>query len=526
MKSAPFVYESVVNELYLRTSEGWLALRLDNPTRIYPYMRLLGCLASIATRAAHGLPRATVVVLLASLGLLAVSRQCQAKEPQAIRCAFLDFVKDPFYNSEEESVRFVRDGLLVVEDGKIKDFGRYDDLKAKYADIGTVSYPDRLAMPGFIDCHTHFPQTRVVAAYGNQLLEWLTTSIFPEELKFNDPAYAREVASFFLDEMLRRGTTTVLTYTTTFPGSVDVFFEEASKRNMRVIAGLTGIDRKGFAPDSYIDTADSFYRDSKALYHKWHGKGRNLYAVTPRFAYGCTDEMLKRVGELYKELPGVYMNTHLSENRSEIAGVKERFPEAANYLDVFGRVGVVGPRCVFGHSIHLGESEFKRLSDSGASIAFCPSSNMFLGSGLFKIAEAKSPKTPIRVGMGADIGAGDNFGILGTLKDAYKVGMLQDYRLSAFKSLYLGTRGSAEALYLDDKLGTFDPGKEADFVVIDLMATPTLAARNQSPQIGSLDELAYKTFGLIMLAEDRAIAATYVAGKKLYTRNPWVETAR
>jgi guanine deaminase len=459
-------------------------------------------------------------MLISCLAALASPTPAFAEEPQAVRGTFVDFTKDPFYNDERESVRFIQDGLLVVQDGKIRDFGRYDDLKTKYAGLETVNYPQRLITPGFIDSHVHYPQTRVVAAYGNQLLEWLTTSVFPEELKFKDPAYAREVAAFFLDDMLHRGTTTVLSYATTFPESVGVFFEEASKRNMRVIAGLTGLDGKGFAPDAYVDTAESFYRESKALYQRWHGNGRNLYAITPRFAFGCSDDMLKLAGNLYKELPGVYVNTHLSENRSEVAGVKERFPDAANYLDVYARAGLVGPRCIFGHSIYLSDSEFKRMSDSGAAIAFCPSSNMFLGSGLFGIAKAKSRLAPVRVGMGSDVGGGDNFGMLAVLKDAYKVGMLQEYRLSAFKLLYLATRGSAEALYLEEKLGTFDPGKEADFVVLDLMATPELASRNRSPELASLDDVAFKAFGLTMLAGDHAVAATYVAGKKLYERKP------
>ena len=464
--------------------------------------------------------RITGLVLVVWLVLGFGPRPTLAQKPQAIRGTFLDFTKDPFYNDDRESVRFTQDGLLILEGGRVKDLGRYADLKAKYGDLETVSYPDLLIVPGFIDCHVHYPQTRVVAAYGNQLLEWLTATVFPEEVKFKDPVYAREVASFFLDNMLRRGTTTVLSYTTTFPQSVDVFFEEASRRNMRVIAGLTGIDRRGFAPDGYIDTAESFYRDSKALYRKWHGKGRNLYAVTPRFAFGCTDEMLKRASELYRELPGVYVNTHLSENRSEVAGVKTRFPDAASYLDVYDRAGLVGPRCVFGHSIYLNPAEFRRITDSGAAIAFCPSSNMFLGSGLFRIGEAKSRETPVRVGVGSDVGGGDNFGMPAVLKDAYKVGMLQDDRLSAFKLLYLATRGSAEALYLEGRIGTFDPGQEADFVVLDPMATAELASRNRGPELRSLDEVAFKAFGLIMLADDRAVAATYVAGKKLYERKP------
>lgn len=442
----------------------------------------------------------------------------QAGELQGIRGSFFDFVRDPFFAEEKESIRFIPDGLLIIEDGKIKVFGTYESMREKYGDLKITSHSGKLIMPGFIDCHIHYPQTRMVAAYGNQLLEWLNASVWPEEIKFRNKEYARQVASFFLDEMLRCGTTTVQSYTTTFPDSVDAFFEEASKRNMRVIAGLTGIDRKGQAPDDYRDTAESFYVNSKKLIQKWHGKERNLYAVTPRFAAGSTEQQLRRAGELRKQHPDVYVNTHLSENPSEIRLVAKLFPMCTDYLNVYERFGLVGPRCNFGHAVHLSDSEFERLSRAGASIAFCPSSNLFLGSGLFKIGKAKSSRTPVRVGLGTDVGGGNNFSQLLVLKDAYKVGMLQDYKISAFKGLYLATRGGADALYLEDKLGSFDPGKEADFVVFDVMATPELAFRNQSPEIRSLDDLAFKTFGLMMLGDSRAVCATYVAGKRLYEK--------
>jgi guanine deaminase len=247
------------------------------------------------------------------LTLSLIAAPTHAAETRAVRSAFLDFIGDPFYLEEKQSVRFVPDGLLIIEDGKIKDFGHFEELKKKYRDVETITYKNRLIMPGFIDCHVHYPQTRVVAAYGNQLLEWLTTSIFPEELKFSDSKYARKVASIFLEEMLSSGTTTVQSFATTSPVSVEVFFEEAEKRNMRVITGLTGIDRKGFAPDEYLDTAESFYQNSKKLCKKWHGRGRNLYAITPRFAFGSTDKQLELAGQLRKEIKGVYMNTHLSE---------------------------------------------------------------------------------------------------------------------------------------------------------------------------------------------------------------------
>lgn len=439
--------------------------------------------------------------------------------PHGIRGAFLDFLKDPFYFSEEESVRFIADGLLVVQDGKIKDFGPYQDLAARYANLPITAYRDKLMMPGFIDTHVHYVQSRITGAFGKHKPEWLHDYIFPEEIRCRDPKYAREVARFYLDEMLRVGTTTMQTFTTPFPDSVDVFFEEASKRNMRVIAGLTGVDRPGEGPEGYADTASSFYENSKALYDRWHGKGRNLYAVSPRYAPGCTDELLARAGELYKNLPGVYLNTHIAEPISDSALVKKLFPDSTDYLNVFERHGLIGPRSTFGHAIWLSDSEFERVAKTGSGLSFCPSSNLFLGSGLFKIAKAKSTATPTRVSLGTDMAGGNYFSHLKVLNDAYKVCILQDYRLSAFKGFYLATRGGAEALYLDDKLGSFDPGKEADFVVWDLMATPELAARNRTAEIRSLGDLENKAFGLMVLGDDRAVTATYVAGKRLYERS-------
>jgi len=442
-----------------------------------------------------------------------------ASDLSAIRGAFLDFVKDPFLYSEAESVRYQLDGLLVLQDGKIKDFGSYASLKTEYASVPLTVYPaDRLIMPGLIDTHIHYPQTRILGAFGNTLLDWLNVSVWPEEMKFSDKAYAQTVAGQFLDELLRNGTTTAQIFTTTYPASVDAIFEEASSRNMRVIAGLTGIDRPGQAPPGYLDTADSFYQDSRALIQKWQGRGRNLYAVTPRFAPGSTREQLKRASDLLKEFPGVWLNTHLAENQSEVALAQQLYPESSDYLNIYEQYHLVGPRFSGGHGIWLSESEFDRLHDAGAAISFCPSSNLFLGSGLFKIAQAKDPKRPVRVGIGSDMGGGNFFSLLNVLGDAYKVGMLQGYKIGAFRGFYLATRGAAEALYLDDRLGSFDPGKEADLVVFDLRSNPTLANRNGTSTAHSLDEIAYKAFGLITVGGTDSVAATYVAGKPLYVK--------
>jgi guanine deaminase len=328
----------------------------------------------------------------------------------AIRSSFLDFVADPFYTKQEEdAVRWTADGFLVLEDGKIKDFGPFAQVSPRYPGIEVHEWRDKIVMCGFVDTHVHYVQSRVTGAFGKHKPEWLHDYIFPEEIRCKDPEYAREVADFFLKEMLRCGTTTVQTFTTPFPASVQVFFEEASKLNMRVIAGLTGVDREGEGPPGYRTTAEAFERDSKDLYDKWHGKGRNLYAVTPRYAPGVTDDLLHRAGEMYHSLPGVYVNTHIAEPISDTALTLSLFPNAKDYLGVFEMHGLLGPRTTFGHAIWLSDDEFERMSKTGSGISFCPSSNLFLGSGLFKIAKAKGSETPCRVGLGTDMGGGNYF---------------------------------------------------------------------------------------------------------------------
>jgi len=435
---------------------------------------------------------------------------------QAIRGAFLDFIDDPFYVPEPESVRYIADGLLVLENGKIKELGAYDTLQHKYADLDITSYTGRLIVPGFVDTHIHFPQTEMIAAYGEQLLEWLHQYTFPTEGKFIDKDYAQKVAAFFLDELLKNGTTTALVFAAVFPQSVDAFFEEASRRNLRMIAGKVMMDRN--APDFLMDTASSSYQDSKALIQKWHKKGRLLYAVTPRFAVTSTDTQLQMAGELLREFPDVYLHTHLSENVDEVELVAKLFPDSKGYLDVYDRAGLVGERSVFAHGVQLTDAEFERLSEAKAAIAFCPTSNLFLGSGLFKLFKAKSDRYPVQIGLGTDIGAGTSFSLVATARTAYEVVQLQQERLSSFKALFLTTLGGARALCLDDKIGNFEPGKEADFVVLDLQATPLMAFRNPKSVATSLQELADQVFSLIILGDDRAIQATYIMGEPAYAR--------
>ncbi len=445
-----------------------------------------------------------------------LENQSSQDAPKAIRGAFLDFVADPFYLPETESVRYLPDGLLVLEDGKIKAFGTYADLQADYAEIPTTAYPGRLIMPGFIDTHIHYPQTGMIAAYGEQLLEWLNQYTFPTEGKFADKAYAAEVAEIFLDQLLSNGTTTALVFAAVFPQSVDAFFEAAEQRNLCMIAGKVMMDRN--APDFLCDTAESSYQETKALIQKWHKKGRLRYAVTPRFAITSTDAQLQQAGRLLKEFPDVYLHTHLSENVDEVAWVKELFPDCGGYLDTYDQAGLVTDRSVFAHGVQLTDAEFHRLSEMGSAIAFCPTSNLFLGSGLFKLEQAKSTEYPVKVGLGTDVGAGTSFSILQTANEAYKVAQLRRQKLSPFKGLFLATLGGAGALCLEDRIGTFDLGKEADFIVLDPGATPLMAFRNSPSTPADLSELADQVFSLMMMGDDRTVQATYILGELAYKR--------
>jgi guanine deaminase len=432
----------------------------------------------------------------------------------AIRGAFLDFTGDPFYEPEAESVRYLPDGLLVVEDAHIKAFGDYASLICDYPDLNITAYSDRLIVPGFIDLHVHYPQTEMIGAYGAQLMEWLEQYTFPTERKFEDPVHARKIAAFFLDELLRNGTTTAVVLTTIFSHSVEVLFEEAQKRNMRIVAGQVLMSRN--APEYLLNDAQTAYAQTKAQIQKWHHNGRSLYAITPRFAITSTEEELRLAGSLKQEFPDVYVHTHMSENLEEIRFTAELFPQCKDYLNVYEEFGLVGDRTILAHCIHVDDSAFERLSNAGAAIAFCPSSNLFLGSGLFKLHQAKSKDLPIKVGLATDVGGGTSFSMLQTMSDGYKVMQLQGQSLSVFKAFYLATLGAAKALSLEDKLGSFDVGKEADFTVLSVQATPLMTLRNPNPKSETLAELAELAFAMVTVGDDRTITATYVAGNLAY----------
>jgi guanine deaminase len=429
-----------------------------------------------------------------------------------IRGRFLDIQKIVSQASEiADQVRYIEDGVLITEQGKIRWFGTWEDAQAQLpTQIEIQHYPEQLIIPGMIDTHIHFPQTEMVGAYGEQLLSWLNTYTFPTEIQFKDKAYAQEIAKFFVNELLKNGTTTALVFCTVHPESVDALFEAAQQHQMRLIAGKVMMDHH--APEALCDTAESAYDDSKALIQKWHGQGRALYAITPRFAPTSTPEQLERAGQLKAEYPDVYVHTHLSENKDEIAWVKDLFPAQKGYLDVYHHYGLTGQRSVFAHCVHLEDDEWQCMHETDSAIAFCPTSNLFLGSGLFPLR--KTWQQQVKVGLGTDIGAGTSFSLLQTVNEAYKVQQLQGDKLSAFESLYHATLGGAKALDLDDKLGNFNAGKEADFVVLNIK--PTALQQLRQSRAKSLED---SLFALFTMGDDRNIEATYIYGQKAYSQN-------
>ncbi|TRO11856.1 guanine deaminase [Ectopseudomonas mendocina] len=429
---------------------------------------------------------------------------------KAYRAAILHSLADPTVVGIEQSYQYFEDGILLIVNGKVAQVGAAAELLPKLTGVEVQHYRDALITPGFIDTHIHFPQTGMIASYGEQLLDWLNTYTFPTEKQFEDKAHASDVAAIFLKELLRNGTTTALVFGSVHPQSVDAFFEQADKLNLRMIAGKVLMDRN--APDYLTDTAETGYAESKALIERWHGKGRLHYAVTPRFAPTSTPEQLDLAGKLFGEYPDLYMHTHISENKAEVAWVKDLFPARKGYLDVYDHHKLIGPRAVFAHGVHLCDDECKRLAETGSAVAFCPTSNLFLGSGLFDLN--KLEEHGVRVGLGTDVGAGTSFSQLQSLNEAYKIMQLQGKKLDPFKSLYLATLGGANALYLDDKLGNFLPGKDADFLVLDYNATPLISYRMQ--QAKSLEE---RLFALTMLGDDRTVKETFAAGVSVHQRD-------
>ena len=432
----------------------------------------------------------------------------------AIRGPVLTYTGDAFRDGLESTMRYESDAIVAMAGGRITHFGPAGVVRAQLPP-GTVikEYgPDTLILAGFIDCHAHYPQTQMMAAFGGELIDWLNQHTFIAEQQFADAAHAREVAKVFLAECLRAGTTSAAVYCTVHPQSVDAFFEESSKRGLRMIAGKVLMDRN--APEALLDSPQQSYDDSKALIAKWHGRGRLSYAVTPRFAASSSREQMEMAGALWKEHPGTYLQSHVSENRAEVEWVKQLYPERAGYLDIYDHYDQLGPRSIYGHGIWLTERELQRCHDSGTAIAHCPTSNQFLGSGLFALDKALNAARPVRVGLATDIGAGTSFSMLQTLNETYKVARLNGHALSAGHAFYLATRGTAKAMYLEEHIGSIAVGMEADIIVLDLKSTPAIDYRMR--RCSDIHEL---LFIQMTLGDDRAVLATYVAGEPVHERD-------
>lgn len=430
---------------------------------------------------------------------------------QALRGRLLWYVDDPEVAGVAASRRYVEDGLLVVADGRVQAAGEASALLPGLPPGTRVAdHRPHLLVPGLIDPHIHFPQTQVVASYGTALLDWLQRYTFVEEQRFADPDHAASQARFFLDELLRCGTTTAVVYGSVHPGACEAFFAESERRGTRMAAGKVMMDRG--APEALRDTAESAYRDSQALIARWHGRGRQLYAISPRFALTSTPEQLGAAGRLAREHPDCLVQTHLAENLAEIAAVRDAYPGDADYTAVYERYGLLGPRSLMGHCIHLSASERARLAEAGAKAVFCPTSNLFLGSGLFDWAATRA--AGIDVAVATDVGGGTSYSLLRTLGEAYKVLRLQGQSLAPDAAFHAVTRGNAQALGLDGLVGSFAVGCEADAVVLDARATPAMAHRME--RATTLEE---ELFVLTTMGDDRAVAATYVMGRQVAGEN-------
>lgn len=428
-----------------------------------------------------------------------------------VRGHILHFLADPDQSSS--SYQYFSDGLLVIKDGKVASVGNFNQLKQTIPNNAKViSYPNGLILPGFIDTHIHYPQLDMIAANsGGHLLQWLNSYTFPFEKKFSDPKYAKDVADFFFNELIRNGTTTAMIFTTIYPQAVDILFATARNKQMRIITGEVMGDRN--LPSYLIQEPEKAVAETSQLIDKWHEakNSRLLYAITFRFAPTTSPALFQKIEELKQKYPDTYIHTHIAENQEETKWSNQLFG-TKHYLDIYDRYNLLGKKTILAHGVYLSDEEEKRMQATETSVAFCPTSNLFLGSGLFNLARAE--KNGLTVGLGTDIGAGTSFSMLKTMGDAYKVLQLQSQNLSPWEAFYLATLGGAKALALDDKLGNFLPGKEADFTVLNLKgATPLLERR-----LSYASTLPDKLFVLMTLGDDRSIMATYVNARLAYTQ--------
>jgi guanine deaminase len=427
-----------------------------------------------------------------------------------LRASFFDFTALAAQPDDiAANARYLEDGLLTLRDGKVVSLESWQIAEGRVDPTRVTDLRGKLIVPGFIDTHIHYPQTEMIGAFGEQLLEWLNQYTFPVESQYHCPDHAAKMSAFFLHQLLSNGTTTALVFGTVHKQSVDSLFSAAQQLDMRLIAGKVMMDRN--APEYLTETPEESYQHTRELIERWHQRGRLSYALTPRFAPTSSPELLDKVRQLREEFPDVWMHTHLSENPQEIAWVKALFPERAGYLDVYHHHQLTGKRSVFAHCLHLEDQEWQCLHDTDSSIAFCPTSNLFLGSGLFNIKRCW--QQGVRMGIGTDVGAGTTFNLLQTLGEAYKVGQLQQYKLSACEAFYHATLGGAHALDLDDVIGNFNPGKEADFVVLDAAVSPLQKLRDANSK-----DIWERLFVMMTLGDDRNIAQTWVSGKPVWPR--------
>ena len=433
-----------------------------------------------------------------------------------VRGSVLHFLADPGPEDDASAWQYFEDGGLFIQDGVISACGDWATVLASMSKLSReaaryVDYRGKLILPGFVDSHVHYPQMRVMGSFGRQLLDWLEHYTFPAEASFADRAVAEQTAAFFLDRLLAHGATTASVFATVHAHSADAFFKAADARNLRMLCGKVLMDRH--CPENLRDDPQRAWDDSRALIERWHGKGRQRYSVTPRFAPTSTEAQLEVAGKLFASAPELHLQSHLSENPREIEWVRELFPGRQNYLDVYAHYGLIGPRSIYGHGIHLDAGERARLAETGTAIAFCPASNLFLGSGFFDFEALSAAGVP--VGLASDVGGGNSLSPLRSMAAAYMVSQAQHQPLSPWRAWYMSTLGGAQALGLDSFIGNFAPGKEADFVVLDAAPIPELAFRTSFAE-----SLADRLFALMMLGDERCVAATHVMGECAFKATP------
>jgi guanine deaminase len=414
------------------------------------------------------------------------------------------------YGATPHEVHHESDGAIVIQDQRIAWAGKRNALPEQCNSLPAQHFGNNIITAGFIDPHLHFPQYRMLAAPGKDLLDWLSRYTFPEEARYADTAYAAAKAEIFLDRLIAHGTTSAMAFCSVHRGSAEALFSAAQNRNMALITGKTMMDRNAI-PEVH-DTPETSAIDTEELFRRWHGKSRLRYAITPRFAITSSDAQLRIAGELLASLKGAMMQTHISESAGEIAFVAKLFPKAKDYTDVYDSFGLLGERSCFAHGIHLSNRELARLAETKSAVFHCPTSNSFIGSGIMNMPETR--KANLRFGLATDVGGGTSYSMLTTMGEAYKLQMLNGHKPSAHELFHMATRGNADLLHLGSEVGSLEVGKWADIIVLDPEATPVLKSRNELSR--SIED---QLFALAILGDDRAVRATYVAGKKQHDRN-------